>query len=83
HGAGNNTAEEDDQQDRQDALDHEVGFEGAEGCDQENLVAALSALKAYFMVKGILAILVIVLFCCVVTGAMFMGAALASAFGNQ
>ena len=51
--------------------------------DQENLVAALSALKAYFMVKGILAILVIVLFCCVVTGAMFMGAALASAFGNQ
>jgi hypothetical protein len=51
--------------------------------DQQNLVAALSSLKAYFMVKGILAIIVIVLVCCLVGVLVFAGAAIAGAMSNM
>jgi hypothetical protein len=51
--------------------------------DQQNLVAALSALKAYFMVKGIVAILMILLFCCACGLIVFAGAAIAGAMSNM
>jgi len=44
--------------------------------DQQNLVAALGSLKAYFMVKGIIAIIVMVIGCCAIGFMMFAGAAL-------
>jgi hypothetical protein len=51
--------------------------------DQQNLVAALDALKTYFMVKGILAVLALVLVCCLIGVAMMFAGALAGAAGNM
>jgi hypothetical protein len=51
--------------------------------DQLNLIAALNALKVYFMVKGILAIVGLVLVCCLVGAAFMFGAAIAGAVGNM
>jgi hypothetical protein len=42
--------------------------------DQQNLVAALGSLKAYFMVKGIIAIVATLLICCL-AGLMIFGVA--------
>ncbi len=45
--------------------------------DQQNLVAALSSLKVYFMVKGILVIIGLCFVCCIAGLAMFGVAAIA------
>jgi hypothetical protein len=49
--------------------------------DQLNLVEALKALKGYFMVKGIVYILVIVLGCLCMGSMLIFGAAIAGAIG--